>query len=151
MEALKFVHPIDRVHAATWFASVTAGEVAGTLHCQLLHRREDAVTVEVSAGRLERDPRRGIVCAVRMVERRGPASAAWPAGHDLKTEADGMVSRATFARVVNDLRQDGSGRPLVVFVDVDDYDGIYHGYGDKAAGEVVRTVRDVVGTTVRRD
>jgi diguanylate cyclase (GGDEF)-like protein/PAS domain S-box-containing protein len=151
VEALKFVHPIDRVRATSWFSSVAAGESAGTLHCQLLHRREDPVTVEVSAGRLERDPRRGIVCAVRMVERRGPAAAAWPVGHHLPTESDGMVSRSTFARVVNDLNQDGSGQPLVVFVDVDDYDGIYHGYGEKAAGEVVRTVRDVLGTAVRRD
>jgi diguanylate cyclase (GGDEF)-like protein len=147
LAAIDFLHPADRSRATSWFKRLREGRSAGTLLCQLLHHREEPPTVEISCGRLERDPDGALVFVVRMIERRSPVTAVV---HGDSASPSGMVDRESFARAVNKLVPGASDQALVLFVDIDDYDGIVHAYGANAATELVDTVRDVMSACVRR-
>ncbi len=147
-QALGLIHPADRSRAGGWFAAMTSGEhPVPPLVCQVLQPNGHTVTVEIMADRAEDEREGALVCTIRQLERRRSAQPSRYVEHG----PEGTVTRDAFARSVNELDEHGAARPIVVFVDIDDFRGIERAYGATAATEIVRIARDVLFTIVRHD
>ena len=139
--ALDYVHPADRGRAVSWFEQLHGSPgSSSTILLQLLANDHSWVTVEASGHRIAGSPPHEIVCTLRPID--APEVPVAPSRW--RRASDGVVTRDHFARTVRDLQPQSVGRPLVVFVDVDDFDNIRRAYGEQAAEDVVVKVRAVL-------